>query len=286
MLGLAISGGGLKAIGEIGAMKAFEGLGIKFDVVAGTSSGSSVAALYSLGYTADEGKKIMSEEYKKLINFDVKTLLKGVSSFALTGVAQINGLIDGNRVEEFVTKLAEEKGIKNTNELSIPAMFVSVDTITTNEIVFASKKFDIEQKQNELDFVYDAPIGKAVRASMAFPGIFTNCDYDKYNLIDGGTKNNLPTEPLRAVGVDKVISLSFKLDEYVPKDDLMAIIIRTCDIFSYDRMTKSRSLSDIDIIIDVPHANLLDVSNVQETFDAGYNAVMNKKEEILALISK
>ena len=154
MLGLAISGGGLKAIGEIGAMKAFEELGIKFDIVAGTSSGSSVAALYSLGYTADDGKKIMSEEYKKLRNFDVKTLLKGVSSFALTGVAQINGLIDGNRVEEFVTKLAEEKGIKNTNELSIPAMFVSVDTITTNKMSLILYMMHQLEKQSELVWLF------------------------------------------------------------------------------------------------------------------------------------
>ncbi len=288
MLGLAISGGGLKAIGEIGAMKAFEDLGIKFDAISGTSSGSSVAMLYSLGYTAEESKKIILEEYKKFTTFNLNLLIKGASTFVLTGIAKIGGVIESEKIEHFAEDLALNKGIKNMNELSIPTLIVTVDTITTKEIVFSSKKIDKRSADFDMDFVYDAPVGTAVRASMAFPGIFTNCDYDKYNFIDGGTKNNLPTEPLRVLGAEKIISLSFKMDEYEPKEDLMAIILRTCDIFAFDRLETSKKHSDLNIEINVPEANLLEVKEdkIEECFDAGYNAVMERKEEILKLVNQ
>ena len=53
-LGLALGGGGCRGIGHIGALKAFEELGIKFDYIAGTSAGSIVGSLYALGKTPDE----------------------------------------------------------------------------------------------------------------------------------------------------------------------------------------------------------------------------------------
>ena len=65
--GLCLAGGGVKGAAHIGAIKAFEEKGIKFDYVAGTSSGSIVAALYASGFTAEEMLKIFKKYCK--INF-------------------------------------------------------------------------------------------------------------------------------------------------------------------------------------------------------------------------
>ena len=46
-LGLSLSGGGMKGVCHIGAIKAIEEEGIKFDYISGTSSGSIVAVLYA-----------------------------------------------------------------------------------------------------------------------------------------------------------------------------------------------------------------------------------------------
>ena len=46
-LGLCLSGGGIKGVAHIGAIKALEEKGIKFDYVSGTSSGSIRATLYA-----------------------------------------------------------------------------------------------------------------------------------------------------------------------------------------------------------------------------------------------
>ncbi|NQU34195.1 MAG: patatin-like phospholipase family protein [Bacteroidetes bacterium] len=53
-IGLVHSGGGAKGFAHIGVLKVFEEYGIKPDYISGTSMGSLVAALYSLGYSADE----------------------------------------------------------------------------------------------------------------------------------------------------------------------------------------------------------------------------------------
>jgi len=53
-LGLVLSGGGIRGAAHIGAIKALEENNIKADIVTGTSAGSMVAALYSMGYTAAE----------------------------------------------------------------------------------------------------------------------------------------------------------------------------------------------------------------------------------------
>ena len=50
-IGLALGGGGARGFAHLGAIKAFEEYGLKFDYVAGTSAGSIVGAFYSAGYS-------------------------------------------------------------------------------------------------------------------------------------------------------------------------------------------------------------------------------------------
>ena len=63
--GLCFSGGGIKAFAHIGALKALEEKSIKFDMVAGTSSGSIIAVLYALGYKSDEMYKILTKIHRR-----------------------------------------------------------------------------------------------------------------------------------------------------------------------------------------------------------------------------
>lgn len=75
-LGLCLSGGGIKGAAHIGAIKAFEEAGIKFDLISGTSSGSIVASLYALGYSADEMLAIFQNYCKKIKYVDAPTILE------------------------------------------------------------------------------------------------------------------------------------------------------------------------------------------------------------------
>lgn len=74
-LGLCLSGGGVKGAAHIGVIKALEEENIKPDFISGTSSGSIVATLYAVGYSAEEIKKIFIENATKIKYFDLKNII-------------------------------------------------------------------------------------------------------------------------------------------------------------------------------------------------------------------
>ena len=237
-LGVALAGGGLKGLAHIGALKALEEIGVKVDYLAGTSSGSLFATMYALGYDIDDIKEKTLSHYKLITSITKGPVIKAGFSYLTTGIASIDGLIDGKKIEDLVNYLAEQKGISNMNELEIPYAVASVDTISTKECVFMSRNYDL--KNDNIDYIYDAPIAVATRASMSFPGVYTTCTYGKYNFIDGGTKDNLPVQVLKDMGATKTIALSFKIDDYEPKEDMFAILLRTVDIFSLKDVRRAR----------------------------------------------
>ena len=281
-LGVALAGGGLKGLAHIGALKALEELGVKVDYLSGTSSGSLFATIYALGFDIDEIKEKSVEQYKTLTTITKKPVFKAGLSYLSTGVAAIDGLIDGKKIEDLVSSYAKIKNIENMNEITIPYAIATVDTISTKECIFLSKKFNIQR--DDIDYIYDAPIALATRASMSFPGIYSTCDYGKYNFIDGGTKDNLPVQVLKDMGATKTIGLSFKIDEYEPKKDIFAILLRTVDIFSLKDVRKAQEIADLAIEIDCKGTGLLEIDNVDKVLKSGYDSIMAHKEEIYSLL--
>lgn len=279
-LGLALAGGGLKCVAYIGAVQALEELGIKINYLSGTSSGSLIAVMYALGFNSKEMKDLVLKYYKKITNINKKPILSAGMKYITQKQVKIEGLIDGKRVEELVDKIALTKNIKNINEIKIPFAVATVDTISTKECIFLSKKYDLEN--NDIDYITDVPIGKTIRASMAFPGIFTTCKYDKYDFIDGGTKDNLPVEVLKDMGADNVLGLSFRLDDYDEQDkNILDILLRTVDIFSLKDVIKAQKQADLAIEIDARNSSLLTFDNIEESIKIGYDTIMNNKEKIL-----
>ena len=281
-LGVALAGGGLKGVAHIGALKALEELGIKIDYLSGTSSGSIMASFYAMGYNTEEIKENTLKYYETITKFSKKPIFKAGYTYIRSGIAKISGLIPGENVENLVDRLAEGKNIKNMSDIKIPFAVATVDTVTTKECICLSKKYEL--KNDNIDYIYDIPIGKAVRASMAFPGIFTPCEFEKYNFIDGGTKDNLPVHVLKDMGATKTLALSFRIDDYEPRDDLFAILLRTVDIFSLKDVRAAQKEADLAIEIDARGTSLLEINDIDKCIEIGYNAIMNKKEEILNLV--
>lgn len=168
------------------------------------------------------------------------------------------------------------------NETKIPLTVVSCETVSMKEVNCCSQR--IKDEDSNILYIYDMPIGKAVRASMSFPGIYTTCNYNGYNLIDGGTKNNMQVEVLKKQGADKIISVSFDLDSYEPSNDFAAVVIRALDIFSLDNVKKGREKSDVACIVKTKDVSLLKIKDTKTVIQAGYNAVMEHKSEILEML--
>lgn len=281
-IGLALAGGGLKGIAYIGAFKALKELGVEVDYLSGTSSGSIFAALYAMDFNVDEIKQCAVEYYKTLTKINKMPLVRAGFSFMTSGVVKVEGLTNGQLIQDMVQEIASQKNIVNISDIKIPFAIPTVDTISTKECIFLSKKFNLQN--DNVDYIYDAPIGVAVRSSMSFPGIFTPCNFRNYNFVDGGTKDNLPVQILKDMGADVTLALSFKIDYYEPRENLMAILLRVVDIFSLKDVRHAQDISTVAIEIDASGTSLLEIDNIDKVIKTGYDTIIKNKEKILSIL--
>ena len=61
-------------------------------------------------------------------------------------------------------------------------------------------------------------VSRAVRASMAIPGIFKPVNIDGMRLVDGGMLNNLPVDVVKQMGADIIITIDLQQNEQKPKE--------------------------------------------------------------------
>jgi len=109
-------GGGVKAIGLVGALVVAEGLGYRWVNVAGTSAGAMVAALVAAGYTGREIKKLLEEfDYIKLRDQDAVDKIPLAGPVLSIGLEL--GLYEGKYLEEWVREKLAAKGIKTFGDL-------------------------------------------------------------------------------------------------------------------------------------------------------------------------
>lgn len=282
-IGLSIAGGGLKGVAHIGVIKALKELGIEIEAIAGTSSGSLIAALYASGFSEDEIADIFANNYKSITTFEKMPIAKSIGKYIIKKDFDMEGLSKGEKIENLVNSIVRQKGIIKLQETKIPIAIATVDTISMKECIFLSQKYDLENT-DKIDYIYDdIEIGKAVRASMSFPGIFTTCNFGKYNFIDGGTKDNLPVQILKDIGIKNVVGVSFNLDNYEPTGKIFDVIIRAVDIFSLKDVEKAREIADVSLIIETGDTSLLEISDMKAVIQSGYDEAMKHKEELLKL---
>ena len=230
-IGIVFSGGGLQGIAHIGAVRALYELGIRPQYVAGTSSGSAMAALVAMGCDADDMQRFAERYWETLADFRPVPIVAQLASLKFKKNTDKDGLKDGAVISNVIRAVMDAKGIKGFADLPINLSICTNDTYTTDECIFTT--LDEGLQNDHIHYITGAPLELAVRASMTFPAIYTTCNYDKYNFIDGGSKDNLPTRILRDMGVGRVLALSFDISDYTPetgREGLMKVVWRALDL--------------------------------------------------------
>lgn len=110
-LGLSLSGGGIKGVCHIGAIKALEEANIKFDYISGTSSGSIVATLYACGFTTDEIYDIFKKYAKELKYIDSKNVFKLIKNIFIGKGFNIDGLNSGSKIYKLVNEVCQKNEV-------------------------------------------------------------------------------------------------------------------------------------------------------------------------------
>lgn len=210
-VGLALSGGGLRGSAHIGVIDVLVKNNIPIDFIAGTSAGAIVASLYAIGYTPDQMKEIIrSIKVQDLIDIKITVadLFKHGIRWLLSGKFRFwsvlpCGLLKGDKIDRFLNKYWRNMTVRDTN---IPIAITAVDINTGDTIFFTTPVKDARFILNAKYF-HNTLLEDAVRASISIPGIFYPKRYRSMTLVDGGVKDNVPTDILRLMGAEKIIAV-------------------------------------------------------------------------------
>ena len=174
MIGLALGCGSARGWAHIGVIRALQERGIVPGVVAGTSIGALVGAVYAARRLDTLEEIVRRLKWRELMAFVDVVLPRG-------------GFIDGKRVSEFIRGCT---GVERIEDLPLPFSAVCTDITTGKEVVLSR-----------------GDLARAVQASIAIPGVFTPVPWRGKVLVDGGLVNPVPVSTLREMGADFVIAV-------------------------------------------------------------------------------
>lgn len=246
---IVLSGGGAKGLAHIGALKVIEEAGLPVDIITGTSMGSLIGALYSIGYSTDElDSLVRAQDWIDLFTdrTDPNTLtlrqreeqntyalIRGISSDR----PERGGLIRGRNLEHLFRQLCTYYlDSMSFDSLPIPFACIATDIVTNTEVD-----------------LHSGSLIKAMRASMAIPGVFTPVRWGDSVLIDGGLQNNYPADIAQQMGADIIIGISVQsplasAEELIDAGSVMNQII---NINCKKKYEENIAISDVFIQVDV-----------------------------------
>lgn len=268
-ISLSLSGGGIKGIAHIGAIKALEEENIKVDYVSGTSSGSIVATLYACGYNADEMHEIFNKYAKDFHYIDFENIKKFFKNIFTGKGIVIDGLNSGTKISKLINEVCSKKGIYNINQIKMPLIIPAVNIETEELYVFSNCNF--KNKTENVKYINDINIGNAVQASCSFPGVFSPCNYNGKLLVDGGIAENIPWRETKNAGADKVISIVFK-DKYQKNvcKNIIQIANHSISVICKELAKYEWDGSDYLLTIETEGVGLLEKKKMQELYYEGY----------------
>lgn len=278
-LGLSLSGGGIKGVCHIGAIKALEEANIKFDYISGTSSGSIVATLYACGFTTDEIYDIFKKYAKELKYVDLKNVLQLIKNIFTGKGFTIDGLNSGSKICKFVNEVCKKKGISNINQIKMPLLIPAVNI--HNEAVYVFSNNVKGNKYDDVKYINSVNIGTAVQASCSYPGVFSPCKYGEELLVDGGIAENLPWRETKRAGAEKVLSIVFT--DKKPKScckNLFEVVGKSFSILNHELNKYEWDGTDCLLKIKTDNIGLLDRSKMAQLYKEGYFQTKNSISEI------
>jgi NTE family protein len=183
-IGLALGSGGARGWAHIGVLRALGEIGIRPDVVCGTSMGAVVGAAHvsgALDALEDFANALTQIRVGRMLDINLAS----------------GGLIEGKHI----VRLLRDLGFKPTfSEVEVPFVAVATDMAQGREIWLRSGN-----------------LVEAVRASIGIPGIFSPVWVEGRWLLDGGRSNPVPVSACRALGAEVIIAVNPNSRLYLPQ---------------------------------------------------------------------
>jgi len=261
-LGLALGGGGAKGFAHLGVLEVLTQAGIEFDVVAGTSIGALIGAVY------------VSGNLEKLERFATNIGITDIP-FLLGPTWPKGGLFSGKYVEKLIDEFID---LENIEDLKKPFAAVSVDLNKAEVITFTNGN-----------------LKRAMRASTSIPGLFKPVVFEDKLLVDGGVLESVPLEAVRALGADFIVAVDLLSDISIPhgskqyKTPSIVEVVQRSSIIAQRKITEYKfNENPPDIVIRPPlsEVKVMDFHNGKSIVEIGRETAQKVLPELLEKINK
>ena len=158
-INLIMAGGGTRLSAHIGALAAFEKMGVEIVSIAGASGGSIIGAYLAAGWSVEEMYRLVME-----------TDFTHFKDFSLISLLFQNGVYSGKRFETWMDRHLKEIKFKDLRR----ELYITAIDLVGQEPVFFSR-----------EATPDLSVSKAVRYSMSFPGVWSAHRWNGKVLVDG-----------------------------------------------------------------------------------------------------
>lgn len=243
-IGLVLSGGGAKCLAQIGAIQVLEEEGIKIDYIGGTSMGAIVGAMYSLGFSGKEMEEYLRQvdwdallanevPRNRLSYFDRKSDGRYFLSFPIdsNGINLPRGVNFAQYIlRELSTITQQSYRYEHFSDFPIPFFCIATNLETGGLRVFEHGR-----------------LMDALRASSAFPSLFTPYEIEDSLYVDGGVVLNFPVRYMAKKEVDYIIGIDMQdyLRDRSELNSIVEVLGQTSGFLNARNLSESQSLTDL-----------------------------------------
>jgi NTE family protein len=274
-------------LSHIGVLEVLEENGIRPGIITGTSAGGYVAALYASGVSPARMRELALEMKRDDLfesNFRPGTFL--LMMFRVLGdmlqfmTVLPRGILNGARIRSYVDECT---GKKNISEVPLPLGLVAVDLNSGNRVVFTNRP-PAEVVPGTI-FIQDAPLGLAVQASTAIPGVFEPVAFRGMLMVDGGVAEAVPGPLARQMGARTVTAVNLmEGNAIVEPQGIVQVILRSANVITQQVALRDLAVADLVIHPPVVQADLGDFSHAMELIEGGRRAMLDALPALNALV--
>jgi len=255
-VGLALGGGAARGLAHVGVLEVLEKEGIPVDMIAGTSAGAAVGALYAQGKSASRIKELaLDTGWRRLVSLIDLALPK-------------SGFIEGTKIKNLLKSFM---GDISFSQLKIPLSCVATDIRSGEEVV-----------------INEGSVLEAVRASISIPVIFTAVRWRDRYLVDGGLVNPVPVSTVRDMGADLLIAVNviptmgvrLQPAKEAKEPGIFQSLLHSFYIATYSLVRSSLAEADIVIEPKLPHIGYGDFHRIGDSIAQGEIAAQELVEQI------
>jgi NTE family protein len=249
-VGLALSGGGARAIAHLGMMKVLDEQGIKVDRISGASAGALLGALYANGYSADEiFEMVRQTNFFKIVK----------PALTWTGLLKLEGAY-----HELNKYLPDD----HFESLKVPLIISATDI-----------------RKGKIKYFKKGQLIRPILASCSIPVVFDPITINGISYMDGGIMDNLPIQPLKKkcdfiIGMHcNPIDNNFKSKNWKGLMERALLLSISSATYQYKKK--------FDVFWEAPEVsryNVFDFKKAEELYKIGYAYASEKLEELMPLM--